>query len=463
MSTTCIIEINGEKINAQRGNTLSDVLRDNGYNFSMPCGGRGICRKCKVLADGKEVLACKYIVTGNVSIELPNVRHKTYTFGEGEVKGKVRIAVDIGTTTVAAAVVDEKNKVLRQTCFANPQSVYGLDVIMRIYYCGKKGVGALRKILLDELKAQLDYLIPHDADVVRIDFAGNTVMLHILLGEDCTQMGEAPYTPSFLQSKCIEAKELGLNYSCKVYTLPCIASFVGGDIVAGLITLPAPQKDKYSLYIDIGTNAEIVLFDDKSYTATAAAAGPCMEGANISCGMSAVEGAITHFEYPDKIKYLGDKPQGICGSALIDIVGQLVKAGVIDKSGYMQDDYIIADGVIFKREDVRQYQLAKSAIRAGVDQLLQYRGIKPSDVSQVYIAGGFSAHIDIDNAVASGLIDAAFKDVCQAVGNRTLEGCMIYCEKSDKAKQIADNAVYLDLNESEGFSDKFIKYMSFGI
>ncbi len=463
MNTNIQITVNGDKIVVNKGAVLSDILKSRGYRFAMPCGGRGICRKCKVSADGKEVLACKYIVTQPVDIVLPEFSDGKYEELIEKADGVCRISTDIGTTTVETAVTDSEGKILARVRFANPQSVYGADVVNRIEYCSENGAKALQKILVDEIKSRLKNLLGKSAKVERMDFAGNTVMTHLLMGKDCSSMGQYPYTPTFLKSVTTDAKKLGLDFDCEAHTLPCISAFVGGDTVAGLLTLPEPSRGRYSLYIDLGTNAEIVLLGNKSYTATSAPAGPCMEGANISCGMSAVDGAITHFKYPDKVEFLGEKPSGLCGSGLIDVVGQLYKSGVIDDSGDMREDFRLAEGVILKREDVRQYQLAKSAIRAGVDQLLQYRGIKPSDVSQVYIAGGFSAHIDIDNAVASGLIDAAFKDVCQAVGNRTLEGCMIYCEKSDKARQIADDAVYLDLNESEGFSDKFIKYMSFGI
>lgn len=463
MEKQCKITIDGKTVYADRGAKLSEVLSEGGFRVAMPCGGRGICRKCKVLADGREVLACKYLVTDDVSIILPETKDDIYEEKSEGIIDKCRIAVDIGTTTVeAAAVSAEGNRVLARVRFANPQSVYGGDVISRIFHSSQKGAGALNAILLGGLKKMLKRIVPENADVTRMDFCGNTVMLHLLLGMDCAGIGEYPYTPVFLKSQTVPARELGFDYDCEAHTLPCISSFVGGDVTAGLLTLPLPSPDKYALYMDIGTNAEIVLFDGKKYFAASAPAGPCMEGCNISCGMSALDGAITHFSYPDKITFIGKSPKGLCGSGLIDAVGQLVKVGVIDASGDMAKDYSLCDGVTLRREDVRQYQLAKSAVRASTEELLDVCGIGADRVERVYLAGGFSAHIDIANAVASGLIDKAFSDKCLAVGNRSLDGCVLYSDNAERADEIASRAKSVDLGDSPGFADKFVKYMSFG-
>lgn len=463
MDKKCTVTIDGEKVLVSQGTKLADVLQAGGYRLAMPCGGKGICRKCKVLADGKEVLACKYIVAQDVQIILPESDGGYYRESGGVVDGDCRIAADIGTTTVEIAVLDENDAIVTKVRFANPQTLYGADVISRIDYCRRNGAKRLNGILIEEINKQLKKTGIDKRAVNRIDFAGNTVMTHLLLGEDCSSMGEYPYAPSFLNAVTTDAKKLGLDFDCEAHTLPCISAFVGGDTVAGLLTLPEPARGKYSLYIDVGTNAEIVLWGDGNYTATSAPAGPCMEGANISCGMSAVNGAITHFKYPDKIEFLGDAPKGLCGSGLIDVVGQLYKAGIIDDGGDMQRDYKLADGVILKREDVRQYQLAKSAVRAAVEEILEYKKVDKRDVEAVFLAGGFSAHTDVDNAAATGLIDRDLIGKCIAVGNRSLEGCISYLRQSARATEITNHTEELDLNSREGFSEKFIKHMNFGI
>lgn len=463
MNTNIQITVNGDKIVVNKGAVLSDILKSRGYRFAMPCGGRGICRKCKVSADGKEVLACKYIVTQPVDIVLPEFSDGKYEELIEKAEGVCRISTDIGTTTVETAVTDSEGKMLARVRFANPQSVYGADVVNRIEYCSENGAKALQKILVDEIKSRLKNLLGKSAKVERMDFAGNTVMTHLLMGKDCSSMGQYPYTPLFLDSQTTSAKELGFEFDCEAHTLPCISAFVGGDTVAGLLTLPEPSRGRYSLYMDLGTNAEIVLLGNKSYTATSAPAGPCMEGANISCGMSAVDGAITHFKYPDKVEFLGEKPSGLCGSGLIDVVGQLYKSGVIDDSGDMREDFRLVEGVILKREDVRQYQLAKSAIRAATEELLEYKKVNKRNIERVYLAGGFSSHTDVDNAVATGLIAKEFDSICIAVGNCSLKGCILYNGNKKKADAIAADAEYLDLNSRESFSEKFIKFMNFGI
>ncbi len=463
MDKKCTVTIDGEKVLVAKGTKLADVLQAGGYRLAMPCGGKGICRKCKVIADGKEVLACKYIVAQDVQIILPKSDGGYYREGERVVAGDCRIAIDIGTTTVEIAVLDDKDEIATKVRFANPQTLYGADVISRIDYCRRNGAKRLNEILIDEINLQINKIGIDKRHVKRMDFAGNTIMTHLLLGEDCSSMGEYPYTPTFLKSVTTDAKKLGLDFDCEAHTLPCISAFVGGDTVAGLLTLPEPAKGKYSLYIDLGTNAEIVLLGNKSYTATSAPAGPCMEGANISCGMSAVNGAITHFEYPDKTEFLGDAPKGLCGSGLIDAVGQLYKAGIIDDGGDMPKDYKLADGVILKREDVRQYQLAKSAIRAAVEEILEYKKVDKRDVESVYLAGGFSAHTDVENAAASGLISGDLIAKCIALGNRSLEGCIKYFRQSARADEIVSLTEELDLNSRESFSEKFIKFMNFGI
>lgn len=462
MKDKCKITIGDDILWARKGENLGEILKGNGYDFSMPCGGKGICRKCKVIVDGREALACKYLVVNDINVVIPKVGNIVDSdISEGDIKvPQAYIAIDLGSTSIAMALVDGKSKkTLRKKSFDNPEKVFGADVISRIEYCVKNGVRPLTDVLCKRLCKELDGFADEDTFLTHIYVSGNTVMLHTLLGEDCSGMGFAPYTPVFLGSRTVKAKELGLNYDCDVTTLPCVSSFVGGDTVAGLLTLPCPREGKYGMLIDMGTNAEIVLFGKDEYLAAAASAGPCFEGAGISCGMTASDGAITHFVYPDKVTVIGEKAKGLCGTGLIDAVAQLYKNGVIDYTGYMNDDYYLAENVVLTKEDIRQFQLAKSAIRAGAEILIEKKGISKDDIDTLYLAGGFSDFIDIKNAVACGLIDKAFEDKCKCVGNSSLQGCVIYLFNKDKADKIASCAKYIDLTECEDFSDKFINYI----
>lgn len=465
MNIICRISIDGKTITAQKGLNLGQVLAEHGYDFAMPCGGKGICRKCKIVVDGKEVLACRYIIAGDINVALPEAsKILTADDEDKNIKAeKCYIAVDIGTTTIAVALVDSKSKkVIKKKSFDNPQKVYGADVISRIHYCHTNGTANLTKVLRERISKELTGFADKDTEIQHIYFSGNTTMLHTLTGEDCSSMGFAPYTPKFLCSKTMSAKELGLVCDCPATTLPSIAAFVGSDILAGLLTLPCPAKGKYNILIDMGTNAEVVLFDKDSYIVTATSAGPCFEGANISCGMTATDGAIKHFTYPDKIQVIGDtEAKGLCGTGLIDAVAELYKAGIIDYTGYMEQDYEIADGVALTKEDIRQYQLAKSAIRAGVEVLLEEKGTTKQSIDTVYLAGGFSGFINIHNAVAGGLIEKAYEYKCKCIGNSSLAGCVIYPDNKDKSNDIIKKAEYVDLTQKESFSQKFIEYMFF--
>lgn len=462
MTGKCKITINNDILWADKGQNLGEVLKSFGYDFSMPCGGKGICKKCKLIVDDKEVLACKYLVISDINVVIPRdddiVTNDNF---EGNYKvEKAYLAIDIGSTTIAFALVDSTTKkIVRKKSFVNPQKVFGSDVMSRIEYCIKNGIGDLKKVLIDAIDKNISEFVDKNTFLEHIYVSGNTTMLHTFTGEDCSGMGFAPYTPTFLESKTFCAKDKGIDTDCLVTTLPNISSFVGSDITAGLLTLSNPQQGKYNLFIDMGTNAEVVLFDKREYLVTATSAGPCFEGAGISCGMTAREGAITHFVYPNKIKFIGKEAKGICGTGLIDIIAELYKNGIIDYTGYMQEDFCISKDIVLKREDIRQFQLAKSAIRSGVALLMEEKGISLDDIDTLYLAGGFSDFIDIDNAVASGLIDKAFSQKCKCVGNASLKGCVIYPFNKEKAEYIIKNSRYLDLTQCQSFGDKFMNYI----
>jgi len=292
-------------------------------------------------------------------------------------------------------------------------------------------------------------------------------MLHLFFGIDCSSIGVAPYTPVFLESKTEKASALGLQGVNTVVSLPSVSSFVGADIVAGLNYIDMPKDNKYNLLIDLGTNAEIVLYSSEKGVATAAAAGPCFEGANISCGMSATPGAIYAFEIDDEgtasYKTIGNaKAAGICGTGLIDIIAELVANETIDETGYMDDDeYSLADGVSLSGGDIRQYQLAKSAVYSAILTLMKVENVSFSDISAMYISGGFSAKISISNAVSSGLLPAELAEKTIALNNSSLLGTIKYaCEGGDLSR-FTDSIKYIDLSANPYFTDLFVENMMF--
>lgn len=456
------VQINGRVILANDGALLSDVIMQSGGRVSHPCGGKGLCKKCLVEVNGKDVLSCQYTVHSDITVTYDGeteIISETGAVATAQKSENLCLALDIGTTTLALVLVSvDSGNIIRVTTKNNPQRVFGADVMSRIEYCRKNGIDALQQPLIDVVNYMISEL---DAEGLDIFVSGNATMLHTLLGVDCSSIGVAPYTPSFLESKTLSGEALGLNVRVAV-TLPSIHSFVGADIVAGMNYVGFPQEGEYNLLVDLGTNAEIALFDKGGVICTSAAAGPCFEGASISCGMSASDGAV--YAYRDgKAETVGNMPaKGICGTGLVDIVAELLKNGTLDETGFMEaESFPIADGVEITQADVREYQLAKSAVYSAILTLIKEKGITPDDIENVFISGGFSAKINIRNAAATGLLPQELEEKCIAVNNSSLLGTVKYaCEKNDLAP-ILNNARYTDLSQSADFSDLFIKNMMF--
>ncbi|MBO5909708.1 MAG: DUF4445 domain-containing protein, partial [Clostridia bacterium] len=347
----------------------------------------------------------------------------------------------------------------------NPQRVFGADVISRIDHCSKNGVNAL----CEAVKSAVNEMITDITDALAISsvpkmlVSGNTTMLHIFFGVDCSSMGISPYTPSFTEAMSYNGEALEIGRVEQIQSLPCISAFVGADIVAGMNHIGIPKNGQYALLVDLGTNAEVVLFNkDKAY-ATAAAAGPCFEGANISSGMSAIRGAISAYMSDGSYKVVGDtEPCGLCATGLVDLISFLVKNEVIDESGYMEDEELkVANGVTLTQKDIREFQLAKSAVLSAIICLIKKAGVSFEDIEALYVAGGFSASIDKDNAAFVGLIPNELTERFVPVNNSSLLGTVKYaCDKVELSVFTA-NAEYVDLSCDPTFSELFFENMEF--
>jgi len=396
--------LNNKEFLVSDGTVLSEVLTEQGFYVDHPCGRMGKCGKCTVLVNGKEELSCLYKVKGDIEVSFLS-KGDTFSFSGAQTTGILSdntcFALDIGSTTLALALVsrDSGDIIDVKTC-DNPQKAFGADVISRIDYCIKNGITDLNSSLCVAINSLISQFGATGAK--KLYASGNTTMLHTFFDVDCSSMGIAPYTPVFLESKIANASSLGINGVETVVSLPSIASFVGADIVAGLNLVNMQKAEKHSLLIDLGTNAEIALFSRDSVLCTAAAAGPCFEGANISCGMGATPGAVYAYS-PDGAKTIADaKPKGICGTGLIDVIAHLLRTETIDETGFMEDEvFEVATTVILTQHDIRQYQLAKSAVYSATLTLMKIKNIGFGDIENVYISGGFSAEININNAVIS--------------------------------------------------------------
>ena len=434
-----------------------------------PCGGKGTCKKCKVTVNGKEELSCRYVLTCDATVTLgddESIHSVLGTSESGDASGELCLCLDIGSTTLALALVsiDEK-KTVKAITAGNPQRAFGSDVMSRIEYCMKNGVDKLNSALIEKIGQMIRELLS-DFGIEKIEkmfVAGNTTMLHTFFGVDCSSMGASPYTPKFIESRRESGDKLGLPSVGEVISLPGISAFVGADIVAGMYYVGMPADPaKYNILIDLGTNAEIVLYNSKTALCTAAAAGPCFEGANISCGTSAVKGAVCEFKPDKSFRTIGDaEAVGICATGLIDMVAELVKDETIDETGYMDEDYVLSSTVSLTQGDVREFQLAKSAVKSALLCLIKRAGISFESVERMFIAGGFSSQMNVSNAARVGLIPGELTDRFSPINNGSLLGTIKYAVEQGSTEPFTSVAEYADISSDAYFSEQFFENMMF--
>ncbi|MFW6029028.1 MAG: ASKHA domain-containing protein, partial [Halanaerobiales bacterium] len=328
--------------------------------------------------------------------------------------------------------------------------------------------------------------IPVD-DIYLITIVGNTIMLHFLLAEPADSLVRPPYQAVFTEARQISFQELNIrgNSDGIVQLLPSVSAYLGADIVADLLISNISGED-WNLLIDIGTNGEIVLAGKERILGCTTAAGPAFEGANISQGMPALPGAISQFEINNKQEFLyqtiaGEEPRGICGSALIDIIAELLDKNIINSTGafdenmdlvfrkkmtiYQDMESIkIIEDILLTQKDIREFQLAKAAIAAGIKILLNEAGITENQINNIYLAGGFANFINIDNASKIGLFPDNLADCVFKIGNAAGTGakaCLLDKKELERAKLLAEKIEYFDLALHKDFQSAFIDAIEF--
>lgn len=405
-------------------------------------------------------------------------------------------AFDIGTTTVAGYLLDGKTGEQLATASAlNTQTEYGADVIMRANYSLEHGTEELSTCIRELLRKLIGTLCEaakkSPEDIYQVSVVGNTCMHHLFLGIVPDSLVHAPYNPAISQGLMFPAEKfhLGIHPGGQLVALPVIAGFVGADTVACLLAVNLEEEKKMTLMIDIGTNGEIVLGNEKRRIACSTAAGPAFEGAKIACGMRGADGAIEHAHLVDgklECKVIGGgRPTGICGSGLIDIIACLLDAGVIDESGKLLENprvvqidentkkaYLLADPlesgdgkpVYLSQKDIREVQLAKGAIAAGIALLAEQMGITLEQVEQVYIAGAFGNYMDPAGACRIGMLPGVLKDRIIPVGNAAGEGAklaLLNKEELKRAERLARHTEFLELAALPEFQDQFVDELEF--
>lgn len=404
-------------------------------------------------------------------------------------KDIVGLAIDIGTTGISYYLVDLSNgEIVGSLSSLNPQTQYGGDVLSRITYCMENPSGALtlQELIVDEINKTIKKIVGNIynvEDIYHITISANTTMMHLLLGISPESLARAPYRAVFLTYDDLKAKEIALeaNKEAILSIIPAASSYVGGDIVSGIMA-SGFQKNTEAVFIDIGTNGELAALSNTRIISTSTAAGPALEGMNIECGCRAEEGAIESFDIDEEfnIHYttIGDaKAIGICGSGLIDIAGALVKREILMKSGRWSKDlnpkladklvdkkFYITEDIYISQKDVRQIQLAKGAIAAGLIMMLEDIGLTIEEIPIVYIAGAFGYHINPKNIREIGLIPKGFEGEISFLGNTSLEGArlaLINKRCYNRVNQIKENMKVLELSLREGFQDIFVSQLNF--
>ena len=402
------------------------------------------------------------------------------------------LAVDLGTTKVAGYLVDLSNgRTLASLGVMNPQISYGEDVISRITHASgsasqgrrlqKLAAGAINRLAADlcaQVKAKADEIT--DAVVV-----GNTAMHHLLLGLPLDQLAQSPFVPAVSQAMDIKARDLGLKIAPGAYThlLPNIAGFVGADHTSMLLATEAWRTEGVLLAIDIGTNTEVSLIDGGRITSVSCASGPAFEGGHIKDGMRAARGAIERLRLvSDDIQYQtieGAPPVGLCGSGILDAMAQLYLAGIIEESGRMveghprlrrgkQREFVLVSeeergdkpAIVITQQDVRELQLAKAAIRTGIQVLLETNRRTDEEIGQVVIAGAFGSYIDVASAITIGMLPALPLDRFRQVGNAAGMGAklaLISRHKRAEAQALASRVNYIELASAPDFMHTFVQ------
>lgn len=484
------------------GEPLLPALIAAGAVVDSPCGGNRQCGKCIVQATGALSkmddeerrllgsradtfrLACFAIVRGDCSVTIqPRAAMKVVTdylqwttdSGAGNIDG-FGAAIDIGTTTVAAYLFSaQSTDPLTAAGEYNHQQKFGADVITRLAYSKQHGVGVLSDAILNQISGILARLCREGGvstqELKTLVVTGNTTMLHFFAGLYSYPLAIAPYTPASLFGDWRVSSIPGFEHAA-VFLPPCISAYVGADITCGALASSLTEQDGNRILIDVGTNGEMMLKTGNRLVCCSTAAGPAFEGAGISCGSGAIPGAIDKVTLSgDEVLYStigGETAKSLCGSGLIDAAAAYVNLGTINRSGKLKEGKSLKIGdscVSLTQMDIRQLQLAKSAVRAGIDTLLHECGVEYAELDEVLLCGGFGSYLNPRSAGAIGLIPQEWVTKTRAIGNAAGQGAaMILQSKAAQAKaqRIAERAETVELSTNEFFLRRFMERMSFG-
>ena len=499
-----------DEIEVSAGLNVLEALQQKGVVVDAPCGGRGKCKKCRMLmADEQGVsyrLACQTPVSDGLEVTVEHSREMSVSMGsqlerwpaKGE-QDRYGFSIDVGTTTVVIRLHDlHTGTILGALGCSNPQLAFGADVISRISASDEEGLASMAALLGDALVKMAEKLLKNNAvdsqNVTHVVLVGNTTMELIGASINPTPIGASPFKAPTLFGDVIDYDPFARAGIAggKVLFAPCVAAYVGGDITAGLLASDMLRKKKLTLLLDLGTNGEMALGNEGGITCCATAAGPVFEGANIKYGMPAYPGAISKVALTDAGAFEcevigGGAGVGICGTGLFDIAAILIETGIVDETGRIVDEdeldrsrtrgierhlceedgqpaVRLTDRVLITQKDIRSLQLAKASVCAGVLTMMQTRDAAFGDIGELLIAGGFGEYLDLRAAAVVGIFPGELLERARSVGNTAIEGASALLVNSDareEIKAVMRQCEYIELSTSATFNGLYVDQMMF--
>lgn len=464
-------------VKADEHNTknILSLLEEMGCSLPCNCHGRRHC-------DGRQYsFDCTLIPKEPVTVELPESAPKLSGIALedkiAEAGSADTLLIDLGTTTVALALIDSVSGALRQTCvFANPQTAFGADVVSRIQAACLGESGALRDATARALAERAGQLCAQNhqplADITSCYIGGNTTMIHLLMGYDCSPLAGSPFT--LQEDSPAPFWHNSPEGSCHVTILPWLSAFIGGDVTAGLIACRMTERDTSALLIDLGTNGEMALYHRGTLYTAATAAGPAFEGGGLSCGCPGIPGAICRVQLkrlrPALATIDNKLPLGLCGSGAVSLCAELLRHGYVDRQGILTERFP-ADGlrlalsaqgapILFTAEDFRTMQPAIAAIAAGIDTLAHSAGIRPEEIEEIFLGGGFGFYLEPDDCHALGMFSSLRPQAIHAMGNTCLRGLYDCAVFPDRALHLPPVRL-VSLADSPVFQKQFIRHMTY--
>lgn len=505
MKYTITIKPHGLRAEADSGENLLKLLQRLALAPEAPCGGHGTCGKCRVeidTPDGRQtVSSCQTEITKDMTVYLTaSEKKQTNILLEGYEAPLVMnpltegflLAFDIGTTTVVCYLLDGKTgRELAHASMLNPQAPMGADVISRIQAARRGERETLTKVIREGMDTLIQSVCTeadiHPSEIGVVSIVANPCMQQLFFGMSVDNLAAVPFAPALTQAKELPAAEyLPSCTNARILVVPDISGYVGADTMGCILSTEMDKAANRVLLVDIGTNGEMALTSDGRMSACSTAAGPALEGAKIKFGMRGASGAIDHVRLSDSgfhIHVIGEKEaEGICGSGLIDAVAAMKRAGIINKRGRIQTKeslpafedrldeldgeriFRLTDKVYLTQQDIREVQMAKGAIAAGIELMAEHLGITVGDIDRVLLAGAFGSFMDADSACDIGLLPPCLRERITVVGNAAGSGSkMLACNKEElpHTQALTEKIEFIELASLPKFQHCFAKNMNF--